>query len=275
MGNPLLTLRLPQWRLNSLYRISSRLQGRYQRSLANYCFRQPVTLSLSQPIVSFTFDDFPRSALTEGGALLCSYGYLGTYYASFGLMAKVAPTGRIFGIEDLPELVRQGHELGCHTYDHCHSWDTAPSEFEASILRNQLAAAKLVPHMKLRSFSYPISGPRPQTKRRAARYYSSARGGGQTFNIGKTDLNLLAAFFIEQSRQDFDAITKVVDDNVAAKGWLIFATHDISNSPTRFGCTPRLFQQLVEYVADSGAVVLPVSQALERFTSSAAASIAR
>ncbi len=165
---------------------------------------------MESPVISFTFDDFPRSALLNAGAILRERGLAGTYYASFGLIGKKAPTGEIFTREDLDELIRQKHELACHTFDHYDSWDTAPDEFEASILRNQRAISERLPGTGFRSLSYPISWPRPETKRRAATYYECARGGGQTFNSGTMDLNYLKAFFIEQSRDNFEAIRQTI-----------------------------------------------------------------
>jgi len=219
-------------------------------------------MKLESPVISFTFDDFPRSALTNGGAILRERGFAGTYYASLGLMGKTAPTGEMFEPEDLDQLIKQGHELACHTFDHCDSWETSPAEFETSILRNRKAVAEQLPGVTLGSLSYPINWPRPQTKRAVARYFECARGGGQTFNDGIVDLNYLKAFFIEQSRDGFDAVKQTIDATARAKGWLIFATHDVCDAPTRFGCTPRLFEQVVECSAKSGAAVLPVSKAL-------------
>jgi len=215
-------------------------------------------------VISFTFDDFPRSALIKGGAILRERGFAGTYCASLGLMGKQAPSGEIFRREDLYELVRQGHELACHTFDHCDSWKTDPTDFEDSIERNRQAVAEQMPGLTLRSFSYPISWPRPETKRRVATHFECARGGGQTFNAGTVDLNYLKAFFIEQSRDNFDDIRQTIDANARVNGSLIFATHDVCDSPTRFGCTRRFFEQVVEHSAKSGAVILPVSEALER-----------
>jgi peptidoglycan/xylan/chitin deacetylase (PgdA/CDA1 family) len=169
----------------------------------------------------------------------------------------------MFEHQDLDELVEQGHELACHTFDHCDSWETSPAEFEASILRNRKAVAEQLPGVALGSLSYPINWPRPQTKRAVARYFECARGGGQTFNAGTVDLNYLKAFFIEQSRDDFDAIKQTIDATARAKGWLIFATHDVCDAPTHFGCTPRLFEQVVECSAKSGAAVLPVSETMK------------
>src|SRR5215471_3670641 len=141
-----------------------------QRRMAQWFGRRPCQMLLESPVISFTFDDFPRSALFNGGAILRELGFAGTYYASLGLMGKNFPTGEIFARKDLDELIRQEHELACHTFDHCDSWETAPYEFEASLMRNQQAVAEQLPGTKFRSFSYPISCPRPETKRRVASY---------------------------------------------------------------------------------------------------------
>ena len=37
---------------------------------------------LEEPVVSFTFDDFPRSALTVGGRVLRAHGWAGTYFTA-------------------------------------------------------------------------------------------------------------------------------------------------------------------------------------------------
>jgi peptidoglycan/xylan/chitin deacetylase (PgdA/CDA1 family) len=235
-----------------------------QRRLARWLGRRPGRVKSTAPIISFTFDDFPRSALYQGGAILRKYNFTGTYYASFGLMGQTIPTGEIFSTGDLGEFVRQGHELGCHTFDHCDSWATPAAEFEASIRRNQQKLAELSPNTRFASLSYPISWPRPQTKRRVAKYFDCARSGGQTFNVGTVDLNYLNAFFIEQCHGDFEPIQQIIKANTRANGWLIFATHDVCDSPTRFGCTPELFGRIVACAAESGATILPVSQALSR-----------
>jgi hypothetical protein len=77
------------------------------------------------------------------------------------------------------------------------------------------------------------------------------------------DLNYLKAFFIEQSRDDFGEIKKIIDATCRDRGWLIFATHDVCDNPTPDGCKPSFFQKVVRYSADSAATLLPVSQALE------------
>ncbi|MBZ5623491.1 MAG: polysaccharide deacetylase family protein [Acidobacteriia bacterium] len=79
-------------------------------------------INAQRPLISFTFDDFPRSALHTGGAILNRSGLAGTYYACLGLMGGETATGKLFNADDLKILIDRGHELGCHTYSHCHSW---------------------------------------------------------------------------------------------------------------------------------------------------------
>jgi peptidoglycan/xylan/chitin deacetylase (PgdA/CDA1 family) len=214
------------------------------------------------PLISFTFDDFPRTALATGGAILNRYGMSGTYYLSMGLLGQDSPSGRICVQDDLIALLEQNHELGCHTFSHCHSWDTHSAAFERSILQNREALQKAVPGAEFRSMSYPISEPRPLTKRRIARHFLCCRAGGQTLNAGIIDLNQLSAFFLEKSRDQIQLIKDLIEVNRAARGWIIFATHDVAEEPSPFGCTPRFFEDVLHYAASSGAQILPVSQAL-------------
>ena len=165
-------------------------------------------------------------------------------------------------LEDVKNLLDDGHELGCHTYAHCHSWDTIPELFEQSLLENKQALTRYMPTMSFASLAYPIVGPRPGTKRRAGQHFLSCRGGGQIFNSGMVDLNLLKAYFLEKSRDNVDVVKQMVDQCIESRGWLIFATHDISDTPTPYGCTPAFFEEIVRYSSNSGATILPVTKAL-------------
>jgi peptidoglycan/xylan/chitin deacetylase (PgdA/CDA1 family) len=240
-----------------------RVKGRYRRTSARMFFRRPLVIKTKDPIISFTFDDFPRSALHTGGAILKRYGAKGTYYASLGLMGKQAPTGTMFVREDLETLSQEGHELGCHTFGHCDAGETQPRAFEASIVQNQQALSALCPGVFFRTLSYPIHEPRPLTKRKAEQHFVCCRGGGQTFNVGTADLNYLSSHFLEQSRDNPQAVRDLIDENRRARGWLIFSTHDILEVPTPWGCTPDFFEDIVRCAVNSGAKILPIVQAWE------------
>jgi peptidoglycan/xylan/chitin deacetylase (PgdA/CDA1 family) len=243
-----------------------RLKNRYRTTLAQSFFKRTLRIRSPVPIVSFTFDDFPRSALLAGGAILERYGFQGTFYASMGKMGSETVVGEIFRPDDLAPLISRGHELGCHTFGHIDSWKTSSDIYDASIRQNASAARELLPGFAFRTFSYPFCQPHPRIKKRAARHFSCCRGGGQRANIGSADLNLLNAFFLEKSRDDPACLRRLIDENCEARGWLIFATHDISSDPSPFGCDPALFEDIVKYSASSGSAVLPVIRAYETLT---------
>jgi len=240
-----------------------KLVARYHWNVVKLFARRNLRMKNSAPIVSFTFDDFPRSALHVGGSILNAHGCVGTYYASLGLLDQDSPVGRIASAADVVELVARGHELGCHTFGHCNAWSTEPAKFEESILENRRALAQLLPGAAFKTFSYPINFPRLRTKSCAGRYFACCRGGSQNFNRGTVDLNNALAFFLELSLKRPEAIRRMLELNNAANGWLIFATHDIAEQPTRFGCSPSFFDKVVRWAKESGARILPVAQALD------------
>ena len=82
-------------------------------------------------------------------------------------------------------------------------------------------------------------------------------------NVGMTDSTYLAAYFLEKSRDDPEAVKKMIDENRRARGWLILATRDISSDPTPYGCTPEFFEDVVQSAVASGARILPAGEALE------------
>jgi peptidoglycan/xylan/chitin deacetylase (PgdA/CDA1 family) len=235
-------------------------------------FRKPLAIRTQRPLISFTFDDFPRSAFLAGGAVLSRYGLAGTYYTALGLLGTDGPSGPLYLLDDLKAVLANGHELGCHTFSHCHSWDTQKDRFEDSIIQNRGALTQLLPGAEFKSLSYPISEPRPLTKRAVSKYFLCCRGGGQTINIGRADLNQLAAYFLEKSSDNIQEIRNLIDANREARGWIIFATHDISHNPSPYGCTPDFFETVVQYALSSGAYILPVVRAVEEIRSQVRAS---
>ena len=241
----------------------SRMRGFYIRRAARVFGRRPFAVTTEVPLISFTFDDFPRSALLRGGAILATYGLRGTYYASLGLMGKQASTGTMFLREDLKLALQQGHEIGCHTFSHCPAGETPTNLFEESVLQNRSELADLSLKYEFRTFSYPISMPRVRTKERVARHFACCRGGDQDLNAGVADLNCLSAYFLEKTRDNPVAAKRLIERNRLVKGWLIFATHDISDTPTPWGGTPEYFSDIVRCAVDSGAQILPVIEALE------------
>jgi peptidoglycan/xylan/chitin deacetylase (PgdA/CDA1 family) len=244
--------------------LAGRVWNRWRRFAIEHGARRDFTLETDVPYVSFTFDDFPRTALTKGGEILRRRGVRGTYFVSMQLLGKPSPSGPIATTDDVKALLADGHELGCHTYEHLDGCNSSIDAFERSIRQNRAALADVVPAVELPTFAYPLDGPVLSIKRAVGTHFVGCRGGGQTFNSGVIDLNLLKAYFLDwRNRGNLDAVREVVDRNAAARGWLIFATHDVAAEPSRYGCLPEFFEEAVRLSIASGARVVPMMRACE------------
>jgi peptidoglycan/xylan/chitin deacetylase (PgdA/CDA1 family) len=242
--------------------LQTRVSNKWRRTLTSRLGRRNCTLNGVVPYVSFTFDDFPRTALLEGGTILRRHGVRGTYFVSMRLLGQDSPSGVIASADDVNRLLADGHELGCHTFDHLDGRCSTPGEFQRSIAQNQAEVEKLAPGLRLSSFAYPLDGPDLPIKRAVGRLYPVCRGGGQTYNGAVTDLSLLKAYFLDRrNRNDFEAIREVIEDNARDRGWLIFATHDVSRSPSQYGCETGLFERVVALAVESGARVVTMRDA--------------
>lgn len=242
-----------------------RAVSKYRRTAAKHLSCRMVPMKITTPIISFSFDDAPRTAFTHGGEILNSYGADATFYVSLGMLESDSPSGPIASLDDLRRAVKEGHELGCHTFDHKNPWETKPELFVQSVLKNRQVLSQIFPETAFTSLAYPICGPRPATKRRIGKLFRCCRGGGQTFNVGTTDLNFLKAFFLDVRNGDtIDTVKQLVDKNAEARGWLIFATHDIDDNTSRYGCSKKFFKEVVAHAANSGSLLLPVGKACEQ-----------
>src|SRR5437660_1249248 len=88
------------------------------RRMLSSLHRRSVPLGNRGPIVSFGFDDFPRSAYLVAGRILEAHGARGTYYTAAGLMNTANGLGDLCLVEDLNSLLEKGHELGTQTFQH-------------------------------------------------------------------------------------------------------------------------------------------------------------
>lgn len=224
--------------------------------------QRPLALNDAAPMVTFTFDDFPRSAYESAGETLRAFGGHGTYYAAAGWMDGGPATGDRFRTADLPDLLRDGHELGTHTYSHvsCRSLSTAA--FAAEIARGHKALHELVGASASGNFAFPFGAVTPAVKKAAARQCRSCRGTIGGFNGPTADLNLLRANRLYSESVPFPDIQALIGGAARPGQWLIFYTHDVRDRPSAYGCTPQYFEDTVRCAVDAGMRVVTVGEAL-------------
>jgi peptidoglycan/xylan/chitin deacetylase (PgdA/CDA1 family) len=215
-----------------------------------------------QAVVSFSFDDFPRSAYQVGGSILEEFGVRGTYYVTLGVMNQ----GNRFTESDLREVVAAGHEIGCHTFDHCTCSTVSPSRFVASIEQNALTLQQLLQGPRFTSFSFPRGDYTYAALRQIGQLFPCARSIDPGINAGLVDLNRLQANALYAGADSTEKRAKfrsLIETAAASRGWLHFYTHDVACDPSRVGCTPDVFRETVQCCLDHGMTVLPVFEALQ------------
>jgi peptidoglycan/xylan/chitin deacetylase (PgdA/CDA1 family) len=229
-------------------------------SLAARAFTvRPVRLAGHRPVASITFDDFPKNAWTEGGPVLARHGARGTYYTAGGFCGREIDAIRYFDDWDLRELAAAGHEIGCHGFSHQPTPNLSDEDLVADTTRNRefLSGFGKAPV----SYAFPFGRVSPRTKRFYASRFESARGTHCGINIGRVDLAQLDVVSLETRCWNEKAIETAIHRVLHSHGWLILYTHDVSDSPTRFGSTPKMLDWALGRVAAARIEMLPMREA--------------
>jgi peptidoglycan/xylan/chitin deacetylase (PgdA/CDA1 family) len=200
-------------------------------------------------VVSFTFDDFPKSAFTNGAPVLERHGARGTYYTAFGLADRAEPVGEMFDLECLLSVLARGHEIACHTYSHLNCARAEKAQLLSELVSNARAISAVSGGQAVTSFSYPFGAVSREAKAVAEGFFSSCRGIEPGINLGVPDYGALRANKIYAGQYDLQRLRALVDRNNELGGWLIFYTHDVGSAPSPYGCTQAQLEEVVAYAA--------------------------
>lgn len=246
--------------MTRLYNLADRIANRVMRHLPNPALR----IADRTPIVSFTFDDVPNTALESGARILEKHGVSGTFYVAGGLVGRREAGLNLISIDGCRELAERGHEIGCHTYSHRNIRPLGAQALTEDLDRNAAFLSQNVRGLRARNFAFPYNLASPLARRTLALRYQTCRGGWQGINRGPTDPGYLKAVAISPNTIEQNRDSRWIDEVADSPGWLIFFTHDVSDRPSPWGCTPEVLERLVSCALERGCVVLPVDQALRR-----------
>lgn len=236
-----------------------------------YCrfYRRPVELGTLGPIVTFTFDDFPRSALTIGGAIVERFGGRATYYVAMGLMGKSNAMGEQFDAKDLHSLIERGHEVASHTYDHLSARRTPVEAFLKNVQECEDAIQKCSDAEASGNFAYPYGEVTLETKRLLGPRMKSSRGTIGGLNGPEIDLSFLRANCLYGGTDQSESAKKLIVENKERGNWLIFYSHDVANTPSAFGCTPGLLEEVVSFAAGRETRIMTVTDVVSEICAKA------
>lgn len=238
---------------------TTRVNNRLARHLRAVTHRWPA----GRPMVSFTFDDIPQSAASVGAPMLEEFGGRGTFYVSGGLVNRwsghwdgVTPDGII-------ALHRCGHEIACHTFSHRPAVDLDAAALAEEAETNRRYLHTLDPSIEIENFAYPYGIGSVFRKGQLKRMFRSSRGIIPGVNAGHIDLHFLRATPLIEPHLDAQGVERVFDEALASGGWLIFYSHDVTEQPSPYGCTPQLLRRALEAAARRNMPIVSVAAALK------------
>jgi peptidoglycan/xylan/chitin deacetylase (PgdA/CDA1 family) len=236
---------------------------RVSHRLAMHVPVERCRLNNATPMVSFTFDDIPKSAATTGAAILEDHGARGTFYVSGGLVSSTeSPDWAAVDAEDIVTLHRSGHEIGCHTFSHRRACALDAESLAAEIEQNRQYLQSLEPSIEPSNFAYPFGYGSFAHKRRLKSSFRSCRSIMPGVNSGTVDPQFLRAVPLIDRHIDGDGIERAFDQAQTTNGWLIFYSHDVVEQPSRYGCSPALMNHALKAASRRQIPVLTMAEAL-------------
>jgi peptidoglycan/xylan/chitin deacetylase (PgdA/CDA1 family) len=242
----------------------SALKARISNRLARDWCAAPHQMRNDGPMVSFTFDDIPKSAVTTGGQLLREYGAQGTFYVAGSLADQWSGHWDGFSADDIVGLHQEGHEIACHTFSHLRTTDLDTATMAAEIDKNRRYMTALDPSIKIENFAYPFGLASVARKGQLRKTFRSSRGILPGINSGIVDLQFLRAMPLTEGDIDREGIDRAFDEAIAKNGWLIFYGHDVEDRPSPYGCTAQMLRHALDAAARRNIPALSVAGALQR-----------
>jgi peptidoglycan/xylan/chitin deacetylase (PgdA/CDA1 family) len=218
-------------------------------------------LNAGRALASFTFDDFPKSAWTEGGPILDRFGAKATYYAVGGFCGRTVEAVEQYDEADLKAVHAAGHEIGCHTFTHEHGPGVPSARLREDIARNEAFLRQRLGEAPV-SFAYPYGEVSPRTKALFAKAFAVSRGIRPGVNGAVSDLAQLRAVPLESRSWKALEVERWVEAARASKGWLVFFSHDVSDSPSPYGATPAMLTHALTCVRQAGIDIVTMKDAL-------------
>ena len=246
------------------YEPDRRLNAKVLRRLTQWRTALPLDATPDRAIVTFTFDDFPKSAARIGASIVERIGGKATFYACSGVMGRANATGDQYTNNDLAALQASGHEIGAHTHNHIDCWRTPPGEVLADIDQNLQKLEEMGVSTPIRQFAYPYGETQFALKQALIGKFRAARGILPGVNRKGSDLMQLRALELDREPTSTDRAIATIEAAARNPGWVILFTHDVADWPSPFGIKTRDLERIAQRVQDAGAAVLSMTEALDQ-----------
>lgn len=233
------------------------------RYLARIVPTKPIRARNSQPIISFTFDDVPNSARTNGARILDRHNLRGTFYVAPGICGMQDEHWTVIDRRGVASLAASGHEVGCHTHNHVKVQTLSHAELarETELCFDTLS--DICGKAPSKNFAYPFGNVSFPRKLQLDKHFTSCRSIYPGLNSGLIDLAMLRSVELYDRTSTEQSINATLDQAIATNAWVIFYTHDVAPNPSWIGCSPTHLEMAVKAVKARGITCLAVDEALD------------
>lgn len=241
--------------------------GRLSFAAASRWTPRRLPLSPERGLISFSFDDIPRTAWTAGGAILGRYGVRGTYYLSGDLCGGVFEGRDQFRRDDVADIRAAGHEIGSHLFHHVSTLGLSVGQMRREIAANDDFLEEVIgPGFRAQSFAYPYGEVSVTAKWLCSRRFKasrSVRGGLNHSGADRDQLRILAIDNLFATETDWSGIFASI---AREKAWAIVLAHGVDDSDHPFSCPPERLDAAVRGAMEAGLEILPVAEVMERLS---------
>ncbi len=225
------------------------------RRLTQWRAAAPVVSRPEKLIVSFTFDDFPKSAL-NGADIIETFGGKAGFYACTQFLGRTSPMGEMYDTQTLRELTDREHEIGAHSHSHLDCAKVTPEaasqDMEDCVRRLQ----DLGVNGPISSMAYPYGETTFSIKQSMTSMFDIGRGILPGQNVGRIDRMQLRAYQLNDHPLTVERAFNALNAAIAnGSSWLIFFSHDVDRDHTKYGVHPDTIRGLCHKAVDAGAVL--------------------
>jgi len=221
-----------------------------------------VAMVNERPIVSFSFDGFPKSAALNAAPALERRGAAGTFYVNRQLCGATLDGREHYDVDDLLRLIDNGHEIGSLPSGSAPVASIGAEQLSADLEANAEFIRAQFGDLRMTTIAFPFGEIDLRTKLRMQGRFAACRSASPGLNAGVADLGALRAEPLLSRSTDRAAVEKLIERCAKPRSWLIFFTRDVDDEPSAAGCTPELFERALDSALSTGCQVLPVRNAL-------------
>ena len=245
------------------YACDRSLQAKMRRRLTQWTTAKRLP-PVRQSMITFSFDDFPKSAADTGAEIIESVDAKAIYYTSTGLQGVRLQTGEQFEDTDMLTLAKAGHEIGAHTHSHIDCANASVENVISDIERNLTELKAMGLNAPVEHFAYPYGETTVPLKQALKGKFASCRGVLSGLNNGFSDTMQLRAMELTPDDMTTDRALHAIETALTRPTWLHIFTHDVQQKPSDFGTTPASLMRVARQARDSEISIVTPSAAMSQ-----------